>query len=331
MIKNEKSLRSPLFISADPGTDDALMLALAAAFCKDKVKALLASYGNVDAERSFHNMTALAALYGFSAEILKTSAVTFNGKEHKTDCFHGEDGLGGVDVPSPAVLPSADHGTERAAELLTEAGKADFLCTGPVTDPAVLLSKHRNAAEHINRLVLMGGGFERFNAPGDSEFNFYADPYALKIVFESDLPLVIAPLDMTEKTALDKNDLADIFGQTPDHAFENSVYGITARILSANHDACIDHGGRGAVLHDALALFYMLCPEAFVTENMTVSCVGSGKNGEYREPNGNICRADDDAGAIPGIKQNVTVLTDVDTQSYKEALKEAFEYLKTLE
>ncbi len=40
----------------------------------------------------------------------------------------------------------------------------------------------------------MGGGFKEYNTPNDTEFNFHADPIAVKSIFQSNLSIKLIPL-----------------------------------------------------------------------------------------------------------------------------------------
>lgn len=47
----------------------------------------------------------------------------------------------------------------------------------------------------------MGGSITRGNVTSLSEFNFFVDPEAAKIVFESGVKLIMAGLNITQKPA----------------------------------------------------------------------------------------------------------------------------------
>jgi len=89
--------------------------------------------------------------------------------------------------------------------------KVTILATGPLTNIAELVRDHPQAMQWIEQVVIMGGALD---VPGNikglipdadnetAEWNIYADPRAAEIVFQSDVPVTLVPLDATNKVPL---------------------------------------------------------------------------------------------------------------------------------
>ncbi len=101
------------------------------------------------------------------------------------------------------------------AKLKEQPGKITLICVGPLTNIAELLQEHPDAKPWIKRIVLMGGsvkvGCYNMKAPPEPEWNIKLDPAAAKTVFASGIPIVLAPLDATASTALNKQQRERLF------------------------------------------------------------------------------------------------------------------------
>ncbi|KAI0823733.1 nucleoside hydrolase [Trametes gibbosa] len=144
------------------------------------------------------------------------------GELHSAQYFHGRDGLGDItgrhpelncDNEAPTDHPQLSITTMTGVEVALGLIKSEpersisYIALGPLTNLAKLLRLDGNTVRsRIGRVVCMGGALD---VPGNTspaaEFNFYADPYAVKeLLVPSDpghaLPLerfILLPLDIT--------------------------------------------------------------------------------------------------------------------------------------
>jgi inosine-uridine nucleoside N-ribohydrolase len=91
------------------------------------------------------------------------------------------------------------------AFMSTPKGSSWLVCTGPLTNAALLLSTYEDKiCEHLAGICFMGGAKASGNCNSGVEFNMYADPDSAKIVIETWgtklKKLVMVPLDVTETT-----------------------------------------------------------------------------------------------------------------------------------
>jgi len=108
---------------------------------------------------------------------------------------HGLTGLDGTTTLGKIKLSDqatevARHGSAIEAMyegiMKTPKGTCWLLCTGPLTNAALLLSIHGDElCEHMKGLCYMGGAFGLGNCNSSTEFNLVADPDAAKIVIET--------------------------------------------------------------------------------------------------------------------------------------------------
>ena len=110
------------------------------------------------------------------------------------------DTLGGVDLPDPPDV-SATSASELLAEALADEDDVVLVAIGPLTNIAEALDRDPALADHIAMMYLMGGAVDAggnvLYANPDAEFNIWADPHAASIVFATDIPITMVPLDAT--------------------------------------------------------------------------------------------------------------------------------------
>ena len=111
----------------------------------------------------------------------------------------------------------------------------------------------------------MGGSIKLGNITPAAECNIYSDPAAAKIVFASGIQIFLAPLDLTQKVCVDQ-DILDKIGELKSNFATNVVNGLKYYISSYNSRYGINY----AYLHDPVAIYYIINPEAFETKLLNV-------------------------------------------------------------
>lgn len=180
--------------------------------------------------------------------------------------------------------------------------------TAPLTNIALLLKTFPDAAEKIDKIVLMGGAITGGNITSTAEFNIWEDPEAAQIVFSSGIPIVMCGLDVTCKCGFNREQIqallaggekAKAFGKMMDFYFHTEVYTDKQRIA----------------IHDAVTFMYLLHPEIFSGQEMNVSVdCSEGVNRGMT-----IC----DTRSWSDAPKNALVLTDADSEKFETYLMEA--------
>lgn len=90
--------------------------------------------------------------------------------------------------------------------LIKASTPVTLMVTGPLTTVAAALERKAEIADKIDEIVWMGGALdvpgnvEKAYAPehdGSSEWNAYWDPVAVAQIWQTNIPLVVCPLDIT--------------------------------------------------------------------------------------------------------------------------------------
>lgn len=188
---------------------------------------------------------------------------------------------GSIDTPQaelPAHLDMVEK-LKHAKEPVT------LIMTGPLTDLARALDVDPDIEKHIKKLYWMGGSLDdhgnvaMVNADGSQEWNSFWDPYAVKRVFDSNIPIQMVGLESTEEIPLNdelrqhwaslrKYPAMDLVGQG---------YSLIISIPSAE-----------LYLWDVLTTVSALYPEVVKTEKAKATVITDGMSaGSFRrDPNG---------------------------------------------
>lgn len=264
----------PLIIDTDPGVDDAVALLLALHSPEVDVRAVVASFGNVDLDRTLDNAGRLLALAGRTDVPLGVGAARplVHPPAGRAGHVHGTDGLGGraEHLPGP-VAPVPGSGVALMARTLAGSDEPVTIASlGPLTDTAVLLAAHPELAERVERIVVMGGALGGGNVTGAAaEFNVHADPEAAHRVLTQDaVPVTLVPLDVTLACAAGPAWLAALDGSGP-------VGAELAAMITPYHGYYRSRYGEDAVaLHDATAVLECVAPGSLRTRpvSLPVAC-----------------------------------------------------------
>lgn len=190
--------KKPVIISTDPGIDDAVAIALALFSEELDVKLICPIFGNVSLENTKANTEKLLTLYKKEPQVVLGSQQPLLRKSINASNVHGKSGMDGYSFHEPTVF--ADHSLTAVAAMHKiinqEENKTTLIGIGPLTDIALFIHLYPQDLERIEQIVVMGGSLGRGNYGVLSEFNFAADPEAAKIVFDSGLPIQVAPMEV---------------------------------------------------------------------------------------------------------------------------------------
>ena len=286
-----------LIVDTDPGIDDAAALFFALASPEVRIDLITTVFGNVSVEQATVNARRLLALASRSGILgVKTSIL---GKV-------GSDGLGDLDWPVHDTGAAGGGASEAIVEHVNRnPGAITIMALGPLTNVALALSLDPSLAGRVNSIICMGGAVLTMgNASPVASANFFNDPWAAAVVYESGAPLVQIGLDVCQKVSFTESQLsalgrdggiptrrlaemsrfiADAYQKTPAPVKRWSQYGAAGRVY----------------FNDVPAMGFAILPEAFSSEHLPVVIEPSGVcqgqtvvdfRGQLgREPNARVC------------------------------------------
>jgi pyrimidine-specific ribonucleoside hydrolase len=248
----------PIVIDCDPGHDDAIAILLALASPEVELRGITTVAGNQTLEKTTRNALKVLELAGRTDVPVAVGADRPLRRELRTAAnVHGESGLDGPDLPEPATKPVETAAADFLAELI-EPGVV-LVPTGPLTNVALLLERHPDVKDRLERIVWMGGAIAEGNVTPAAEFNAFVDPEAAAAVFASGIPVTMIGLDVTHKALFDVGHAERLRGAG---AVGKAVAELADFFLGFHRQR---YRFEGAPIHDAMAVAHVIDPTLVTT------------------------------------------------------------------
>lgn len=198
---NVSSAPRPIYFDTDLGIDDALALGVLLRHPASNLVGVGSVHGNTSAAQAAENTIRLLALAG-RAEVPVAVGETGPLMPRELEApshVHGDNGIGGVELPAAEIGPIAESSAELLVRLARQhPGALRVVAVGPLTNLARALELEPELPRLVESVYVMGGNAL---APGNitpaAEANVFHDPDAAAAVFDAGWPVVLAPLDVT--------------------------------------------------------------------------------------------------------------------------------------
>lgn len=271
-----------MLLDVDTGIDDALAILYALLSPEIKVEGITTGFGNIDVVQATDNTLRVIQLSncGYEVPVAAGAAAPIKrsfdgGVPH----IHGNNGIGDAVLPPSKQQPLAISAPEFIVQKVNESpGELILVTVGRQTNLAHALQLDPSIAHKFKKVVIMGGAVL---VPGNitpvSEANLYGDPEAAAFVFESELPITVVGLDVTQQTRLTRKHM-DMLSQemgTDKREIFNFLQ-VALEPYFAFYKWSNDFDGECA-MHDPLAVAIAINPSLVRTEtlNASIDC-GSG-------------------------------------------------------
>lgn len=259
-----------IWIDCDPGIDDAVALAMAAASREQlNIVGVSTVAGNQTSDRVTENALKLAAFLGMEdVPVVRGCRGPLVRAVQSAGDIHGSTGLGDCELPATIKQTVSESGIFYMYSRIMDlpAGEQITLVpTGPLTNIALLLRTFPEVRTNIEQIVLMGGSSEGGNVTRAAEFNIWEDPEAAQMVFAVGIPIVMCGLDVTLKSGLDSGQIGKLCGSF------RKVERACGQMLSFYLDTTRHEGQENMVaIHDAVTILFLTNPELFAGKNVNV-------------------------------------------------------------
>ncbi|MGL4677719.1 MAG: nucleoside hydrolase [Brevinema sp.] len=253
------------WIDTDAGVDDAVAL-LWAFKHKLNIVGISAVAGNLPVKSAVNNVKALLEHSNVDIPVYRGADASFLANHINAEYIHGKD-LGPIVVEKHYnddghVLQGLANYFQQCNEPLT------LITIGPLTNIATFLIHYPEYHSRITKIITMGGGSYGNIAPY-GEFNIYVDPEAAHVVFNSDIPMVLSDLDITDLHAYFTLDELEPY--TKEYQLEDwSLQLMKFRIEKS-------HPPQAARIYDVLPMIYIFYPELFEYDTVAVDIQLQGK------------------------------------------------------
>ena len=312
-----------IIIDTDPGVDDAMAIFLALRSPELKVEAITAVSGNVPLAFTLPNALRLVEIAGHPEVPVAGGAAFPLVRRLVTAAYvHGNNGLGGVEFPEAKIKPVPETATELIRRIVrANPGEITIAAVGPLTNIATVLKSDPGISKLIKSFALMGGSLSGGNITPAAEFNFYVDPEAARVVFDSGVPILMVGLDVTHKVLLRESHVRTL------EAAQNPVSQAAAKIMHATFGRIAKTNDETVVaMHDPLTIASLIDPSVVTLRDYYVQIETAGEltaGQSIGYSHGPVRRSPpfdtgDTAGAIPveEYKPNCRVAVGVDPDKF---------------
>ena len=209
--------RKKVILDVDTGSDDAVAIMLAVRSEELEILGITVTWGNRPVENCAENTLRVLELLGKEIPVYqgcpqpmvryltkqRNAALEKDGISAEIDGQEVTVHPAFLDLPPAVSKVQKLHACSFLVETLKEVSeKITLIPVGPLTNIGMALRMAPEIKEHIEEIVLMGGGVGRGNITAIAEANFYHDPEAAKIVLDSGIPCRIVGLNATHSAEL---------------------------------------------------------------------------------------------------------------------------------
>jgi purine nucleosidase len=244
-------------IDTDTASDDAVALIMALRAPDVRVLAITTVAGNVPVEQSTRNALYTVELCGAKVPVYAGAGKPLARTYQNATWFHGCDGLGDHNYPSPKRSAEQIHAVDAIIDTIDANPGIILVTLGPLTNIALALAKKPEIARHVSRCVIMGGApCCEGNITPAAEYNIFVDPEAARAAMVSGLPIELVGWHLCRGEAvLADADIARIL------AFNNPLAQFAVESNSyARHALKVQTGEDGICLPDPVAMSIALDP-----------------------------------------------------------------------
>ena len=177
-------------IDTDTASDDAVAILMALEWGDVEVEAVTIVSGNMPVEQGSINARYTIELCNKSTPVYIGCDKPLKKKREHADWYHGPDGMGGMNYPSPKNSSLKESAIDFLINSFRHApGEITLVTLGPLTNIAVAIEKDPSIVSCIKNIVVMGGSSCTVgNVTPAAEYNIWCDPEAADIVFNSGHP-----------------------------------------------------------------------------------------------------------------------------------------------
>jgi pyrimidine-specific ribonucleoside hydrolase len=263
----------PVILDVDTGVDDALALLFAVKHPGIDIRAITCVAGNASLAQVVDNTLRILEVAG-APQIPVAAGATrpLLAAARPASHVHGENGLGGLDLPTTSRVPEAVGAVELMRRTLMGSDeRITVVALAPQTNLALLLRTHPEVADRIERIVFMGGSAGVGNATAVAEFNVWHDPEAAAIVLSSGVPIFMYGLDVITQVSVPQ-DAATAFAAGND-PLGQVVGSLLGNRIALSEDETLVYTG---LIGDAGAVCALVDPDALRIEKRPVRVELSG-------------------------------------------------------
>lgn len=299
------------WIDTDTASDDAVAILMALRSPDANVMGISVVAGNVPVEKGAKNARYTVELCAKETPVYLGAARPLMREPVWAYFFHGDDGMGNMNYPEPALPVSKGNAIAAFIDTVrAHPGNITLVTLGPLTNIALALRIAPDIAGKISMCYTMGGAAATLgNVTPAAEFNIYVDPEAANVVFHSGIPVLMVGWEHCRGQAnLSEREMAQVRAfHTP---YADFALDCNAHAIRTNKDWLNEPG---LALPDPVTMAVALDPHICTkraSHFVSVETVGAVTRG---------MTVVDQLG-VTNQKANIEVCWEIDVQGWKDLL-----------
>ncbi len=261
-----------IIFDTDPGHDDILAIMTALAHNSElEPLSFVTVAGNQTLDKVTDNILKVEEYLGIDIPVYKGLDKPLVKEPKPQPLAHGESGMDGPILPEPKRKAEELSGIDYYQKVLSSDEKVTIVALAPLTNIGYILKEDPSLARNIEQIVLMGGALNGGNINKYAEFNIWHDPEAAKIVFDSGVKVIMAPLEVCYAGGI-------MIEETK--RFKNG--GKTSKLVSDLFEFycryAIERNWDKTAVFDLIPVLYLLKPEIFVARHGKVNVILNGED-----------------------------------------------------
>ncbi len=297
-----------LIIDCDPGHDDVMAILTCLAHPEAfEVLGIVTVAGNQTVGKVTRNILKIEEYFELDIPIYQGSERPLVKEAVPQPIAHGESGMDGPILPEPLKSIAGNDFLDFYKKTLESHEDVSVLALAPLTNIARLIEEYPESKKRIRQILLMGGALDGGNINKYAEFNIWHDPEAAKIVFDSGIDIVMAPLEVCYAGRIMLKEV---------ERFDRP--GKASRLLHALFDFycryAIDRHWDSTAIFDVIPVIYMLDQDIFSYRKGKIDVILDGEDTQGQT-------------LLNEAEGNHMVLTDVDRDRCMEIFYQAIDLL----
>lgn len=300
-------------LDVDPGSDDAVMIAMALGHADVDVAGMSTVGGNSTVDNTTRNATAILEHFDRNdVPVARGAGQPLTGTFDTAEWIHGDDGIRG-DLPDPTAGPIDADGADFIIQQAREHGDdLAILAVGPMTNLAIALVREPSLPDLVDDIYLMGGAaLVSGNKTPMAEANFHNDPVAARRVVESARPRMVG-LDATHSATIP----LDVIAEYADRGYP---YEAVSAWLDYPEEIRAFGDGMDPAIHDAAVVAHVIDSDVLTFERYYLDV--DTTNGPCR--GAVVC----DEHGVTENEPNAEVAVAADTERFRAVFEESIDAL----
>lgn len=262
-------IRNKIIIDCDPGHDD--IMAIITALTMDvEILGFTTVAGNNSVEKVTNNLLKVLDHLDIKLPVYKGKNRPMFREPEPQPVAHGESGMDGPVLKDATSRIEDKDAITYLKETLENNEKVSLVCLAPLTNIGYLLKEYPHLKDKIECIYLMGGSIYSGNIIKYAEFNIYHDPDAAKIVFDSGVKIVMAPMEVCQSGKIYLKEVDKLNGG-------KKVAQLVYDLMEFYGQYAVVRGWDSTSIFDVIPVVYMEMPELFNGFKANVEIVLDGE------------------------------------------------------